>query len=119
MKIQGTNTEITRDGVSESRGFAIKASAQAFRILSDGLYSDKVRAIIRELGSNAWDAHIEAGTTDRPFQVHLPNEIEPWYAIRDYGTGLSHDKVMGLYSTYFDSTKDSSNDFTGAMGLGF
>ena len=118
MKIQGTNTEITRDGVSESRGFAIKASAQAFRILSDGLYSDKVRAIIRELGSNAWDAHIEAGTTDRPFQVHLPNEIEPWYAIRDYGTGLSHDKVMGLYSTYFDSTKDSSNDFTGAMGLG-
>jgi len=118
MKIQGNITEIERTGVAESRGFAIKASAQAFRILSDGLYSDKILAVIRELGSNAWDAHVSAGTTDRPFTVHLPNDIEPWYSIRDYGTGLAHDQVMNLYSTYFDSTKDSSNDFTGAMGLG-
>jgi hypothetical protein len=118
MKIQGNTAEIERTGVAESRGFAIKASAQAFRILSDGLYSDKILAVIRELGSNAWDAHVSAGTTDRPFTVHLPNNIEPWYSIRDYGTGLAHDQVMNLYSTYFDSTKDSSNEFTGAMGLG-
>ncbi len=118
MKIAETRTEIQRDGIGESKGFQIKASAQAFRILSDGLYSDKVKAIVRELGSNAWDAHVSAGTTDRPFDVHLPNQIEPWYAIRDYGTGLAHEQVMGLYSTYFDSTKSDSNDFTGAMGLG-
>lgn len=118
MRFNQTATEISRVGQSERKGFQIKASAQAFRILSDGLYSDKVKAIIRELGSNAWDAHIAAGSTSRPFDVHLPNKIEPWYAIRDYGTGLPHDKVMGLYSTYFDSTKDDSNDFTGAMGLG-
>jgi len=118
MKIQSTKTEISRSGIGESRGFKIKASAQAFRILSDGLYSDKVKAVIRELGSNAWDAHVAAGTTSKPFIVHLPNSIEPWYSIRDYGTGLEHEQVMGLYSTYFDSTKDSSNEFTGAMGLG-
>jgi hypothetical protein len=118
MKIQGNTTVIERTGASESKGFAIKASAQAFRILSDGLYSDKVKAVLRELSSNAWDAHIQAGTTDTPFLVHLPNNIEPWFSIRDYGIGLAHEQVMGLYSTYFDSTKDESNDFTGAMGLG-
>jgi hypothetical protein len=118
MKIHGTEVVVERTGATESKGFAIKASAQAFRILSDGLYSDKVKAVVRELSSNAWDAHIQAGTTDTPFLVHLPNNIEPWFSIRDYGIGLAHDKVMGLYSTYFDSTKDESNDFTGAMGLG-
>jgi hypothetical protein len=118
MKVTGTEAVIERTGATESKGFAIKASAQAFRILSDGLYSDKVKAVVRELSSNAWDAHIQAGTTDTPFLVHLPNDIEPWFSIRDYGIGLAHDKVMGLYSTYFDSTKDESNDFTGAMGLG-
>jgi hypothetical protein len=98
--------------------FRIRNSAKAFSILSSGLYANKVRAIIRELSCNAVDSHTAAGKTDTPFDVHLPNSLEPWFSIRDYGTGLSADQVTNIYTTYFESTKTSSNEFIGALGLG-
>jgi hypothetical protein len=104
--------------VGEIGEFRIRNSAKAFSILSSGLYANKVRAIIRELSCNAVDSHVAAGKADTPFDVHLPNQLEPWFAIRDYGTGLSHDQVTNIYTTYFESTKTASNEFIGALGLG-
>ena len=104
--------------VGEIGDFKIKASAKAFSILSSGLYANKIRAIIRELSCNAVDSHIAAGKQDTPFDVHLPNQLEPWFAIRDYGTGLTHEQVTSIYTTYFESTKTDSNDYIGALGLG-
>jgi hypothetical protein len=98
--------------------FRIRNSAKAFSILSSGLYANKVRAIIRELSCNAIDSHTAAGNKNTPFDVHLPNQLEPWFSIRDYGTGLSHDQVTNIYTTYFESTKTASNEFIGALGLG-
>jgi len=98
--------------------FRIRNSAKAFNILSSGLYANKIRAIIRELSCNAVDSHIAAGRSGTPFDVHLPNQLEPWFAVRDYGTGLSHDQVNNIYTTYFESTKTDSNDYIGALGLG-
>ena len=110
--------EAIMSNVGEIGDFKIKASAKAFNILSSGLYANKVRAIIRELSCNAVDSHVAAGKADTPFDVHLPNRLEPWFAIRDYGTGLSHDQVTSIYTTYFESTKTDSNDYIGALGLG-
>ncbi len=104
--------------VGEIGEFRIRNSAKAFNILSSGLYANKIRAIIRELSCNAVDSHTAAGKQDTPFDVHLPNQLEPWFAIRDYGTGLSHEQVTNIYTTYFESTKTNSNDFIGALGLG-
>jgi hypothetical protein len=98
--------------------FRIRNSAKAFNILSSGLYANKIRAIIRELSCNAVDSHVAAGKQDTPFDVHLPNTLEPWFSIRDYGTGLNHDQVTNIYTTYFESTKTDSNDYIGALGLG-
>lgn len=98
--------------------FKIKNSAKAFSILSSGLYSNKIRAIIRELSTNALDSHVGVGKADLPFEVHLPTIFEPWFAVRDFGMGLDRDQVVNIYTTYFDSTKTHSNDFIGALGLG-
>jgi len=98
--------------------FRIRNSAKAFNILSSGLYANKIRAIIRELSCNAVDSHVAAGKKDTPFDIHLPNSLEPWFSIRDYGTGLSHEQVTNIYTTYFESTKTESNEFIGALGLG-
>jgi hypothetical protein len=103
------------DQVSE---FKIRNSAKAFGILSSGLYANKIRAIIRELSCNAVDSHVAAGIPDITFDVHLPTPLRPYFSIRDYGTGLSHDQVLNIYTTYFESTKTNSNDFIGALGLG-
>jgi hypothetical protein len=104
--------------VGEIGEFRIRNSAKAFSILSSGLYANKIRAIIRELSCNAVDSHTAANKTDTPFDVHLPNTLEPWFSIRDYGTGLTHDQVTNIYTTYFESTKTDSNAFIGALGLG-
>ena len=104
--------------VGEVGDFKIKASAKAFNILSSGLYANKIRAIVRELSCNAVDSHVAAGKQDTPFDVHLPNDLEPWFSIRDYGTGLTHEQVTSIYTTYFESTKTDSNDYIGALGLG-
>lgn len=104
--------------VGEIGEFRIRNSAKAFGILSSGLYANKVRAIIRELSCNAYDSHVAANKKDVPFDVHLPNMLEPYFSIRDYGVGLNHDQVANIYTTYFESTKTDSNDFVGALGLG-
>jgi hypothetical protein len=110
--------EAVLSNVGEIGEFRIRNSAKAFNILSSGLYANKIRAIIRELSCNAVDSHTAAGKADTPFDVHLPNTLEPWFSIRDYGTGLSHDQVTQIYTTYFESTKTDSNDYIGALGLG-
>lgn len=119
MQVQKENREIEMSGFSgAAKQFSIEATPKAFQILSSSIYTDKPLAVIRELSCNAYDAQVEAGTSDRPFEVHLPNHFEPFFSIRDYGTGLSDEDITGLYSTYFKSTKTNSNDVIGCMGLG-
>lgn len=110
--------EAVMSNVGEIGEFRIRNSAKAFNILSSGLYANKIRAIIRELSCNAYDSHIAAGKPSVPFDIHLPNSLEPWFSVRDYGTGLTHEQVTKIYTTYFESTKTGSNDFVGALGLG-
>lgn len=118
MKLANENLNVEKSGNIVEYGFRIKTTAKAFKILSDGLYSDKKKAIIRELSTNAFDAHVMAGKKDVPFQVHLPNALEPWLAIKDWGTGLSDEDINSIYTTYFESNKTNNNDVTGCLGLG-
>jgi len=110
---------VKKCGTFESNKFSIALTAHAFNVLSSSLYSNKIRAILRELGCNAVDAHKAAGNQE-PFIVHLPNQLEPCFAVRDFGISMSHETIMGLYSTYFTSGdyKLQSNDFIGCYGLG-
>lgn len=118
MKLNIAASEVELSNVGPTGEFKIRNSAKAFKILSDGLYSNKIKAIIRELSCNALDSHVAAGNTGTKFDVHLPSSFEPWFAVRDYGTGLDAHQVTSIYTTYFESTKTDSNDFIGALGLG-
>ena len=109
--------EAVLSNVGEIGEFRIRNSAKAFNILSSGLYANKIKAVIRELSCNALDSHVAAGT-DKPIDVHIPTYLEPYFSVRDYGTGLDHDQVTNIYTTYFESTKTNSNSFIGALGLG-
>ena len=113
-----TAPNVVSNTLPNTTQYSIKASAKAFKILSDGLYSDKIAAPIRELSTNAYDAHVAKGNINTPFDVHLPSVAEPWFSIRDYGIGMSKQELQTTYTTYFDSNKTHSNDFVGCMGLG-
>ncbi|NBP01315.1 MAG: hypothetical protein EBU90_14460 [Proteobacteria bacterium] len=118
MKLHTGTHVVEKSGKFEENQFSIEASAKAFMILSDGLYSNKILAVVRELSTNAYDSHVDAKCTDKPFEVHLPNRLEPYFHVRDFGTSMSHENCMTLYTTYFRSTRNNSNDSVGCLGLG-
>ena len=102
----------------EQNAFTIKANSKAFHTLISGLYADKIQSITREIWSNALDSHIAAGCPNIPFEVTFPSIFEPTFRVRDYGVGLAHKDVMGLYTTVFESTKENTNSQVGSFGLG-
>jgi hypothetical protein len=118
MFTQLESREVETEGVLQSNAFTIKANGKAFKVLIDGLYSDKVRSIVRELWSNAFDSHVAAGKPDVPFDCQLPTMWEPVFRVRDYGVSLHHEDVMHLYTTVFESTKENNNSQVGKLGLG-
>ena len=61
MKLADKTIEVHSRGLSSSNQFTIQQSSKMFKLLSDSLYSDKVQAVIRELSTNAYDAHIASG----------------------------------------------------------
>ncbi len=109
--------ELTQ-GIQRRTQVTIASNAKAFKLLINDLYPDKIKAPIRELATNALDAHIEAGNLDTPFVVTLPTADNLYFGIRDYGTGMSQEKIESLYSILCESDKDQSNDVTGCLGIG-
>jgi hypothetical protein len=119
MIIAEHKTEIIKGGnFGKEVDLRIKASPKAFKILSDGLYSDKISAVIRELSTNAYDAHVDAGIPENPFKVNLPNSFNPNFVVRDFGNGISPENIETIYTVFFESTKTQTNDAVGCLGLG-
>ena len=76
-------------------------------------YSDTILATMREIIANAIDV-----SNGKKVDVQLPTRIEPNFIVRDYGTGLSEDDMMGLYTKYGKSTKRGNNNAIGGFGIG-
>ncbi|WP_198926797.1 ATP-binding protein, partial [Acidithiobacillus thiooxidans] len=118
MKLNASNTPVVLSGMADTvTGFKIEANAKAFRALSSTLYKDQIGSVLREIVCNGMDANKMSGSTI-PVEVKLPNPVNPTFYVRDTGPGLSEEDVKSLYTTYFASTKDQSNDQIGAFGLG-
>lgn len=118
MKVATKTQKVKTSGVAPSQGFQMEASAKAFAILSDKLYTDKILAIVRELSTNAVESHIMNGNPDTPFKVVLPTRMDGNFSIRDYGTGLTKQEIYDVYTVYFKSTKTDTDKVGGCFGLG-
>ena len=117
MKIVEEKNVVTTNLENQAVAFKMNASPTAYKILSDGLYKNKIGSIIRELLSNAYDSQKEAGN-DVPIKIVLPSMMNQQFVIRDFGTGLSDDDMKEVYTTYFLSTKSNDNKYIGGFGLG-
>jgi len=118
LKLEQKVTPVEVNGGGTHSNFSIALNSKAFRVLSDTLYANKIGSIVRELSCNAHDAHVMAGKQDVPFIIHLPDAFNPWFSVQDQGVGLSPEDIASVFTVYFQSTKEQSNDTIGAFGLG-
>jgi hypothetical protein len=117
MLINNEHQQAQVQGVTSTK-FGFEMNAKMYDILISKMYTNKQGAVIRELSSNASDAHGEAGKSDVPFDLHLPTWLDKSFWIRDYGTGIPHHMFEHIYTNVGSSTKEDSNEFIGGFGLG-
>ena len=99
----------------EQLGFGVSDDPMFFQMLYSSLYSNPIRAAIREPLCNAWDANIDNGKRDVPLEITL---TETSLTIKDSGKGIPHDKIQQTYLILGKSTKVQQSDQTGGFGLG-
>ncbi len=104
--------------IDKGQEFVIASNPKMFKILSRSLYSNPIKTVIREIVANGYDSHVDAGNITTPVDVKLPNYLDDTFYVRDYGTGMSKEKLTTLYRTYGASDKTKSNDKVGCLGLG-
>jgi hypothetical protein len=83
--------------------------------LSKMLYPDPIRAICREISINARDSHVEAGCPDIPIEIYLPGD---YFIVKDYGPGMSPERINEVYRWLGRSNKRSDNRQVGGFGIG-
>ena len=108
---------LVRSGVQRSTECGMVVNAKAFEMLARQ-YSDPIKAILQEISANAADSHIRAGIPERPFDVKLPNSIDPHFRVRDYGVSMTQEVIYDVYINYMKSDKTNTNDETGFFGIG-
>lgn len=118
MKLQSNNHGFESNLPENRIAMKIKSSAKMFEILSAGIYSDKVTAVIREYICNAYDAHVSVGKQHIPFTVKLPSQLDPTFSVTDEGTGIDPNLIGEIFWTYGESSKTNDDKMIGALGLG-
>lgn len=117
MKLQKqVYTQLDNFGQHAGQNYTISADRKTFEALIKQLYNDPLGAVVRETIANGIDAQIKNGNENIPLIVHLPNALEPYYALTDFGCGLAPDNEA--YWSMNKSDKDESDDYIGAFGLG-
>ncbi|MBL1322197.1 MAG: hypothetical protein COA63_014230 [Methylophaga sp.] len=102
-------------GGSNVQSFGLSDNAEFFSMLSEGIYTDKPLAVVREVLCNSWDAHIASNIKDTPVKVTVEDNQ---MIFQDFGTGISPENIVPIYCIYGDSTKKSDTNLTGGFGLG-
>ena len=115
MKVsQAKDSQTFSVGSLESTNMGISDSSLLFYMLGESLYRNPTEAAIREIVTNAYDAHIENGVKE-PVKVTVdPNDI----TITDCGGGIPHDEFLSVYGVLGFSTKRDKSNQTGGMGIG-
>lgn len=109
-----SSTETTKMRLSED------ASSMVFQLFTKNVYSNPIGTVVREITSNCFDSHTEAGiTAPVVIRQHKDNTADTQYiSFIDYGVGMSPDRIKNVYGVYFESTKRVDNTQIGGFGIG-
>ena len=103
--------------MNNSVDMSLEINEMVFKSILDNLYTNLPLAVVREICCNAMDSHIVARNYS-PFFVQKPTVENPFFIVRDFGTGLSKEDVFKYLNTLLSSNKKTQIDLTGQYGLG-
>lgn len=121
---QTKNEEVVKSQEFQSKKFSITDSGKnkLFKLLVMNLYQNIDKSLIREITCNAIDANKESGTNKNAEIEYIPKNSllgqEETLIIRDFGIGISPERMWDTFINLGESTKDTSNDFIGGFGIG-
>lgn len=125
MILSTEKRDVTKSQNFQTQSYGVDASnlPMLFQLLRTNLYSDLPGSMMRELVSNVIDSHTEAGNPQTMGEVDwipssklLGQDCE--LIIRDFGVGLSPERMRLVYCNYLSSTKRGDNTSIGGFGLG-
>jgi len=95
------------------------ASSMVFQLFTKNVYSNPIGTVVREITSNCFDSHVEAGV-NAPVVIRKSKDSEGNIHVSfiDFGVGMCPDRIYDIYGTYFESTKRVDNTQIGGFGIG-
>lgn len=89
-----------------------------FDIMFNQMYRDPIGSLIREITSNCFDSHTEAGVKDAVVITFGSDDGGEYILFKDVGIGISPERMKKIYSKPASSTKRDTQDQIGYWGLG-
>jgi len=117
MKLNSVKNELTTNAQFTSQEFGIGNASVVIEILRNRLYKFKIRTLVQEYISNARDATREI-KSKRPIEVTIPNRMDLMFKVRDFGPGITPERMATVFVMYGASTKRDTNNQTGGFGIG-
>lgn len=105
-------------GDFDSTTSSIKDASFIIDLLTRGMYSNSIGSIVREITSNCFDSHTEAGVNEPVIIKKGEDEEGVFISFNDYGVGLSPERIKTIFINYGESTKRTDNTLIGGFGLG-
>lgn len=101
---------------SEKKSFGVKDMGLVMQMLTK-MYSNPINTLTQEYIANARDANREVRQT-RKVEVTAPSRFAPVMIIKDFGPGLSPERIDSVFMYYGASTKRHTNNQNGGFGIG-
>lgn len=119
MKLDMPEVELEKSAVFETQMFGIGDEVVIMEILRSRMYSIPQKTVVQEYLSNARDANREVGNDKRAIEVTLPDDYNNLnWSVRDFGLGITPDRMANVFVKYGCSTKRNDENQTGGFGLG-
>ena len=108
MKMQGHANKLETNIEAETQDFGIGDPSVIIAMLRNNMYAHKVRTLVQEYICNARDAMREVDKSN-VFEITVPTRLNPVFKVRDFGLGITPDRMTNVFVKYGASTKRGTN----------
>jgi DNA topoisomerase VI subunit B len=117
---EGKNISIESNADTDGMDMSIDQADMGFiyDLLFNQMYRDPIGSVIREITSNCYDSHYEAGVKDAVVITLGEDDAGYYITFKDVGVGLSPERMDTIYRKPAKSTKRDTNGAIGYWGLG-